>query len=79
MALDKTASMVTRINSITASDSANCRTGLLYVGVTGNVKLDTIDGDTVTLIGVAAGVVHPILVKKIYATGTTATNIFTCN
>jgi hypothetical protein len=33
------------------------------------------DGSTVTLEGVLAGSILPIQVSKIYATGTTATNI----
>lgn len=47
----------------------------LYVGGTGNVKVDTANGDTVTIVALAAGVWHPISVTKIYATGTTATDI----
>lgn len=48
---------------------------VLYVGVTGDVKLITAAGDTVTLVGVLAGSFIPIQVTRIFRTGTTATNI----
>jgi hypothetical protein len=44
----------------------------LYVGTAGHVKIDTAGGETVTLNNLAAGVLHPIRAKKVYATGTTA-------
>lgn len=47
----------------------------LYVGVSGDVKADMEDGTTVTFTAMAAGVVHPLRVKRVYSTGTTATNI----
>lgn len=47
----------------------------VYVGVTGNLKVDMANGDTVTFVGLAAGVIHPIRAQRIYATGTTATSI----
>ena len=78
MALDKTASFVTRAESVTPSDTVDCKPGLLYVGVSGDVKVDTLDGDTVVLKNMVQGIVHPIYVKRVYSTSTTATNIFTC-
>jgi hypothetical protein len=45
----------------------------LYVGTAGDVKVDMRDGTTVTFTG-AIGVL-PIRVKRVYSTGTTATNI----
>lgn len=47
----------------------------LYVGVTGNVSYTKWDGTTQTLVGLAAGVWHPIFSIKVNASGTTATNI----
>ena len=46
----------------------------LYIGVTGDVKVRTIQGTDVTFVA------HPVgyllaMVDKVYATGTTATNI----
>lgn len=48
----------------------------LYVGVSGDVKVDMVTGGTgVTFVGLAAGIIHPLQVKRVYATGTTALNI----
>lgn len=47
----------------------------VYVGVGGNVKVDMVSGGTVTFVGVPAGSLLPIQVERIYATGTTATNM----
>ena len=50
-------------------------TRALYVGVTGNVRVQLVNGTVVTLTGLVAGIVHPIKVIQVYASGTTATNI----
>lgn len=47
----------------------------LYVGVSGNVTVVLSSGDEVQLVGLAAGVVHPLRVRQVKATGTAATNI----
>jgi hypothetical protein len=47
----------------------------IYVGVSGDLKVDLVSGDTVTFVGLAAGMVHPLRVKRVYATGTSATSI----
>jgi hypothetical protein len=47
---------------------------VLYVGGTGDLKVDTISGSTVTFKAVPIGF-FPVQVKKIYATGTTASSI----
>jgi hypothetical protein len=48
----------------------------LYVGVSGDVKVDMVTGGTgITFVSLAAGIVHPLQVKRVYATGTTATSI----
>ena len=47
----------------------------LYIGTTGNVKVDTAAGDTVTFYSVPAGGILPVRVKRVYSTGTTASNI----
>lgn len=47
----------------------------LYVGVTGNVSLVEWDGTTIVLVGLAAGVWHPIYSIMINSSGTTAANI----
>lgn len=47
----------------------------VYVGVAGDLKCDLADGDTVTFVGLAGGIIHPIRATRIYATGTSATSI----
>jgi hypothetical protein len=47
----------------------------LYVGSTGDVKVDTAAGDTVTFGTVPSGAILPVRVKRVYSTGTTASNI----
>ena len=48
----------------------------LYVGGAGTVVVDSPAGDTtISFVGVAAGTILPICVKRVRATNTTATNI----
>ena len=47
----------------------------LYIGVTGNVSYVKWDGTSQTLIGLAAGVWHPIYSIMINSAGTTATSL----
>lgn len=46
----------------------------LYIGVSGDVKVDMVDGGTVTFVAASVGE-HPWQVLRVYDTGTTATNI----
>ena len=48
---------------------------VLYVGVAGDVKVTTAGGDDVTFTGILAGSFIPVQVVKVFATGTTSTNI----
>jgi hypothetical protein len=48
---------------------------ILYIGVAGNVKVQTASGDTLTFTGVNAGTFLPVNVIQVFNTGTTATNI----
>lgn len=50
-------------------------TKYLYVGVSGDVSAITASGDTVVFKALAAGVFHPISVRRVRITGTTATDI----
>ena len=66
--------------SITPSDTANIPpTRAVYVGGGGNLKVDMavdMGGTNVqTFVNVAVGYPLPLQVTRIYATGTTATNI----
>ncbi len=47
----------------------------LYIGVTGDVSYTKWDGTDQTLIGLAAGVWHPIFSIKVNTTATTATSL----
>jgi|21_taG_2_1085346.scaffolds.fasta_scaffold31709_4 hypothetical protein len=48
---------------------------VLYVGTGGNVAIETIGGDSVTLTGVISGSFLPVMVSKVKSTGTTASDI----
>lgn len=72
--------------AVTPSDTANLAppsgdpnkaTRALLIGGAGNMQLDMADGSTVTLTfpATACGLMLPIAVKKVHATGTTATGI----
>lgn len=71
------ASPATGAFAITPNDSTDLTsfTRAVYIGGAGDLKVDTITNDTVTFSGVPAGTVFPIRVKKVYSTGTTATNL----
>lgn len=47
----------------------------IIVGVSGDVAVITLGGETVTLPALAAGIIHPFRVSRIKLTGTTATGI----
>jgi hypothetical protein len=50
--------------------------GLLYVGGTGNVQVNTAGGETsVVLTAVPAGTLVPLVVTRVWVTNTTATNM----
>jgi len=62
--------------AVTPHDTNNIApTRGLYVGVSGDVKVVMLDGTTVTFVGLAAGIVHPLTVVRVFSTDTTATNI----
>jgi len=47
----------------------------LYVGGAGDIKLVTINGNTITFTAVPAGTILPVGCTQIFSTGTTATNL----
>lgn len=62
--------------AVTPSDSANLATpSVIYVGVSGNVRVTTPQGDTVTFANVPSGSTVPVQVLRVLATGTTATSL----
>lgn len=61
---------------VVPSDSVNLAyPSVVFVGVSGTVQVTTAQGDTVTFSGVQAGGVLPVQVVRVWATGTTATNM----
>lgn len=50
-------------------------TNEIYVGGAGDLKVVTLDGDTVTLKAVPVGTLLRLRVKQVLATGTVATNL----
>lgn len=70
-------SPVENMFAVTPSDSVDLAYASrgIYVGVSGDVQLKTINDDVITLVGLAAGVWHPIRARRIYSTSTTATDI----
>jgi len=68
-----TPSNTVNIPSISGPDAAQpC---VLYVGTGGNLKVITEGGDEVTFVNVQDGTFFPVNVLRVFATGTTATNI----
>ena len=67
-----------RASAITPSDVTVFEqpTRGLYIGGAGNITVDMADGgSSVLFVGLLGGGVYPFQVTRIYATGTTATNI----
>lgn len=62
--------------AITPADGADLaiQAKAIYVGGTGALKVDTVDGSTLTFAAVPVGF-FPVRVRRVYATGTTATNL----
>lgn len=60
--------------AITPSDSADLsQVSVVFVGGAGAVKVTTANGDVVTFSGAVAGMTLPVQVRRVWATGTTAT------
>lgn len=61
--------------SVTPSDSTALDFRALWVGGAGNVAVRTRNGQTVTFVGVGAGVILPIQGDRVMSTNTSATAI----
>jgi hypothetical protein len=63
--------------AVTPSDSLNIigESVVLFVGTGGTVKVTTSGGQDVVLSNVQDGTTIPLMILKVWATGTTATNI----
>jgi len=60
------------------NDLPNGSTGGIYVGGAGDMVVTFVtmkDGESITLKGLQAGEIYPFRVKRIWATGTTATDV----
>lgn len=74
---------VGRAASVTPSDTANVPSVsggtnngcVLYIGSAGNLRVQTVGGDDVTFNNINTGAFIPVQIVKVYATGTTASNI----
>lgn len=68
---------ITKASIATQSDTVDLeKPGIgIYVGGSGDVKVTTYDGDDITMVGLVAGVWHPIQAKRVWVTGTTASSI----
>jgi hypothetical protein len=76
--LSVTLSNVVKSVDIIPNDGADLVSGAtkgLYVGVSGNIKMTMADGSVVTRKNVTAGMTHSWSIKRVWATGTTATDI----
>jgi hypothetical protein len=62
--------------AVSPSDSDNLdNPSVIYVGTAGDVKVTTANGDVATFTGVLGGAVLPVQVIRVWATGTTATDL----
>ena len=60
---------------VTPNDSTDlANPGILYIGTAGALKITTLGGDTITMGAVAQGFL-PIPVKRVFSSGTVASNI----
>jgi hypothetical protein len=63
--------------AVTPNDSTDLTisTRGIYVGSSGALKVTTVRGDEITFTNLAAGIIHPIRVARVWSTGTTASSI----
>lgn len=60
--------------AVTPSDTVDlAQFSVIYIGGGGNVKVTTAQGSAVTFSGMQPGGVLPVRVRRVWATGTTAT------
>lgn len=63
--------------AITPDDNNNLefQTRGIYVGTGGNLTVTTIQGDEITFVSVPSGMMMPLCVRRVHATGTAATDL----
>ena len=66
-----------RAVAITPSNSVDLTVSgaVVFIGVGGDVKVTTVSGDTAVFKNLASGSVLAVQVRRVWATGTTATDI----
>lgn len=68
--------IMTDAAAVTPSDGpTETRYASLYIGVAGDVAIETEHGSTVTFIGCLAGTILPVRNVRVLATGTTAASL----
>lgn len=73
--VDGPATHAVAITPNNSTDLATAPRGI-YIGVAGDLKVDMLGGETaVTFVGLAQGVIYPLRVTRVYATGTTAASL----
>jgi hypothetical protein len=70
-----TPSNTANIPNVASQDGLGNNGSVLYVGNTGNLKVMTVGGDEVTFVNIQGGSFIPVQVLRVFATGTTASNI----
>ena len=70
-----TPSNTLNIPSVATQDGSGNNGCVLYVGTGGTLKVTTIGGDEVTFTGIVSGTFVPVQVIRVWATGTSASNI----
>lgn len=61
---------------ITPNDSTDLDfSSTVYIGGSGNCKVTTVRGNAVTFNGLSEGDILPVKVRRVWSTGTTATNL----
>lgn len=74
-AADVTPSDTVNIPSVATQDGTGNNGCVLYVGTGGDVRVMTASGADVTFSNIQSGQFVPVQVKKVFASGTTATDI----
>ena len=66
-----------RADTVTPDDVADlpAASRAIYIGGTGDVRAETLDGDVVTFVAMQAGAIYPLRLRRVLATGTTATDL----
>lgn len=61
--------------AVTPNDAGAVTARALYIGVTGNVTVDTVGGEANVLFSNVPVGILPVMATRVYATGTTASSI----